>query len=197
MKKTAAFLLAGFFFFGLAGCTAPPPPAQAADGADWSSDWVTVGGMIGVDTPNGLDPRENNEALAANGMYYATWSAGEAEDYTNADGDDAQLYDAQVYLLLAGCTELEKAEESAAEWLELAQENYVVEQTETLTCNGQTFTVITYTFDSDTNPYIRGASAFGTYSNYAVSVELSCRDSFDSDPLEALTGFLESCHYAA
>lgn len=196
MKKAAAFLLAGLFFLGLAGCTAPPP-VRAADGADWSSDWVTVGGMIGVDTPDGLEPRENNEALAGNGMYYATWSAGEGEDYINEDGKDAQLYDAQVYLLLAGCTGLEKAEENAAEWLGLAQKRYVVEETGTLTCNAQTFTVITYTFDSAANPYTRGASAFGTYGNYAVSVELSCRDSFDGDPLETLTGFLDNCHYAA
>lgn len=197
MKKRAGFLLGLACCLCLAGCTSPLPPAHAADGTDWNEDWVTVGGVLGVDTPEGLEPRENNEALAANGMYYATWSAGEAVPYTNEDGDEAQLYDAQVYLLLAGYVQEEKAEAGAAEWLELAQRQYSVEETQTLTCNGQEFTVITYTFDSDTNPYARGASAFGAYRDYALSIELSCQDSFGGDPLEVLTDFLENCHYSA
>lgn len=197
MKKSAGFLLGLACCLCLTSCTSPPPPARAADGTDWSEDWVTVGGVLGVDTPEGLDPRENNEALAANGMYYATWSAGEAVPYTNEDGDEAQLYDAQVYLLLAGYVEAEKAETNAAQWLELAQERYAVGETRSVSCNGQEFTVITYTFDSDANPYARGASAFGVYRDYALSIELSCQDSFEGDPLETLTGFLESCHYSA
>ena len=75
---------------------------------------MSVGNVIGIDTPEGLTPRENNDALTANGMYYATWSIGEAEPYTNEDGDEAQLYDAQVYVLLAGYNKAEKAKSSAA-----------------------------------------------------------------------------------
>lgn len=196
MKRRMGFLICLASCLCLAGCTASLPD-RAADGTAWSDDWVTVGGIIGVDTPDGLTPRENNEALAANGMYYATWSVGEAEDYINADGDSAQLYDAQLYLLLAGYTDQDKAVDSAAEWLDLADDHYEVNSTETQTYGGQEFTVITYTFQSDTNPYARGASAFCVYRNYALSVELSCRDSFDGDPLETLSDFLERCHYAA
>lgn len=196
MKTRTGLLLGLACCLCLTGCIAPPPPAQAEDGTEWSEDWVTVGGIVGIDTPDGLDPRENNEALAVNGMYYATWSAGEAVPYVNEDGDDAQLYDAQIYLLLAGYSEAERAEETAAQWLELAQDQYAVETAETMTCSGRDFTVITYTYSSDANPYDRGASAFGVYRNYAISVELSCQDSFEGDPLETLTGFLERCHYA-
>jgi len=179
----------------LAGC-AQPVPARAADGAAWSGEWVSVGNILGVDAPDGLVLRENNDALAANGMYYATWSIGEAEPYVNADGEDAELYDAQFYLLLAGYGAAEKAEEAAAEWLRMAGERYEVEETSRETCNGQSFAVITYTYASETNPYARGASAFGVYRNYAVSVELSCRESFDGDARTALTDFLENIHYA-
>ena len=178
----------------LAGCA--QVPTAAADGAAWSDDWITVGGIIGVDTPEGIDPRENNDALSVQGMYYATWSIGEAEPYTNEDGDDAQLYDAQIYLLLAGYDASEKAEKSAAEWQAMANDRYAVDQTLSKTCNGQDFTVLTCAFDSETNPYARGASAFGAYGNYAVSVELSCREDFAGDPLEILTDFLEHCHYS-
>ena len=40
-------------------------------------------------------------------------------------------------------------------------------------------------------------SAFGTYQNYAVSVELNCLDSFTEDESTILTDFLNGCHYAA
>lgn len=193
MKKSLlALLLAACVC--LAGCQ--PIPVTAADGASWSDEWVTIGGIVGVDTPAGIDYRENNDALSIRGMYYAAWSIGEAEPYTNADGDEAQLYDAQIYFLLAGYDAAEKAEANAAEWQSMARERYAVEQTLPAVCNGQDFTVLTYSFDSETNPYANGASAFGVYRNYAVSVELSCREDFAGSPLEILTDFLEHCHYS-
>lgn len=179
----------------LAGC-AQPIPRQAADGAAWEEDWVSVGNVLGVDTPEGLTPRENNDALTASGMYYAAWSTGEAEPYTNEDGDAALLYDAQVHVLLAGYNEAGKAEDGAAEWLEMASSRYAIEETSSETYNGQAFTVITYTYESDTNPYARGASAFGVYRNYAISVELSCREEFGGGAREILADFLSNCHYA-
>ena len=193
MKKSLLVLLLAACIC-LAGCA--QAPTAAADGAAWSDDWITVGGIIGVDTPAGIDHRENSDALAVKGMYYATWSIGEPEPYTNEEGDEAQLYDAQIYLLLAGYDGLEKAEESAAQWQAMANDRYAVDQAQSAACNGQEFSVLTYAFDSETNPYARGASAFGVYGNYAVSVELSCRETFTSDPLEVLTDFLEHCHYS-
>lgn len=194
MKRSKLILLA--LFLCLAGC-GQAVPVQAADGAAWSGDWVTVGNVVGVDTPDGMTARENNDALAPNGMYYATWSIGEGEPYTNEDGDEAQIYDAQVYLLLAGYNAAEKAEESAAQWQSMANDRYAVDGTQSMTCNGQAFTVLSYAFGSETNPYARGASAFGVYGNYALSVELSCREGFAGDPLEILSVFLEHCHYSA
>ena len=188
-----ALLLAGCIC--LAGCT--PVPAATTAGDKWDDDWITIGGIVGVDTPEGIDPRENNDALSVQGMYYATWSIGESEPYTNEDGDEAQLYDAQIYFLLAGYDAAEKAEASAAEWQSMANERYTVGQTLARTCGGQDFTVLTYRFASDTNPYAAGASAFGVYRNYAISVELSCREGFTGDPLEILTDFLDHCHYSA
>lgn len=196
MKKRMALLMAGALFLGLAGCGAVLPPEQAADGLDWDESWVTVGGLVGVDTPEGMDARENNEALAANGMYYATWSMGEGEPYTNADGEDAQLYDAQVYLLLAGYKSGEEAGDTLEQWKGMAESQYAVGQAAQESHNGQDYTVITYTFDSEGNPYARGASAYGVYRNFAVSVELACREGFDGDAPQLLALFLDNCHYA-
>ena len=196
MKRWMLLPLAGLLCLGLAGCGTVLPPEQAADGNDWDERWVTVGGVIGVDTPDGMDQRENNEALSANGMYYATWSIGEGSPYTNADGEDAQVYDAQVYLLLGGYNSEKLAEDTMTQWMDMAALQYNVDETAAQTHNGQEFTAITYTFDSAENPYARGASAFGTYRNFAISVELTCREDFDGDAAQLLGEFLDNCHYA-
>lgn len=196
MNKGIGFALAGLLCLCLAGCAAVPPE-RAADGAGWDESWVTVGGVLGVDTPAGMTHRETNEALSANGMFYAAWSMGEGEDYTNEDGEDAVLYDAQIYVLLAGADSQEKAGNTADEWMALAEERYAVDGRSEETYNGQAFTVLSYTYSSDTNPYQRGAAAYGAYGNFAVSVELSCREDFAGDALETLADFLEHCHYGA
>ena len=196
MKRTAVCLLIAALCLGLAGCASPPAPERAADGAEWGEGWVTVGGVVGVDTPGGMTSRENNEALAAKGMYYAAWSMGEGEPYTNEDGGEATLYDAQVYLLLSGGKSAEEAENTLTQWQELAKQQYVVEETDTQTHNGQEFTVITYSFDSETNPYARGVSAYGVYRNYAVNVELACQEDLDVNLEELMGQFLDNCHYA-
>ena len=196
MKRWMLWPLAGLLCLCLAGCGTVLPPEQAADGNDWDERWVTVGGVIGVDTPDGMDQRENNEALSANGMYYATWSIGEGSPYTNADGEDAQVYDAQVYLLLGGYNSEKLAEDTMTQWMDMAALQYDIDETAAQTHNGQEFTAITYTFDSAENPYARGASAFGTYRNFAISVELTCREGFDGDAAQLLGEFLDNCHYA-
>lgn len=196
MKKTVIIILCALLGACLAGCSQLPYPAQAADGAQWSEDWVTVGNVVGVDTPEGALLLENNTTLDLRGMYYAAWTMGEGVPYVNADGEDATMYDAQFYLLLAGYDAVSKAEAALADWQSMAASQYSVEETGEAVCNGQRFTVMTYTYQSADNPYQRGASAFGVYRNYAVSVELSCREGFDGDPAELLADFLEHCHYS-
>lgn len=198
MKKRILAFLTAAVCLCLTGCKEAPPD-RAADGSDWSDDWVMVGSVVGVDAPKEMTLQDNKDALAANGMFFAAWSIGEGIPYTpeNAEenDEDSILYDAQISLLLAGYASTGKADDSAAEWLAMAEQQYQIESTGTCTCNGQDFTVITYRLNS--GPYTRGASAFGVYGNYALSVEFSCREAFDGDALAALTDFLENCHYSA
>lgn len=179
----------------LAGCTASVP-LKAADGADWSDTWTTIG-ILGVEEREGWVLQRNEDVLSPNGMYYATWSTGTGKPYTNEEGEEVDLYDAQIYLLLAGYDAIEKAEENRAEWQGMAEERYVVTETSAGTYNGQKFTLLTYTYQSNTNPYSRGISALGTYGNYAINVELSCQDSFKGDERAILEDFLQHCHYSA
>lgn len=51
------------------------------------------------------------------------------------------------------------------------------------------FAVITYTFDSNTNPYAQGVSAFGVYQNCAISAEFTCQEDFDGDAAQLLAVF--------
>ena len=51
MKRSIFVLLA--LCVCLSGC-AMLPPRQAADGAVWDERWVSVGNVIGIDTPEGL-----------------------------------------------------------------------------------------------------------------------------------------------
>lgn len=197
MRKRTMLFLAGALCLGLAGCTAGPLPDKAADGSPWDESWTAVGNMIGVDAPEGMTLYENNEALAANGMYYAAWSMGESEPYTNGDGEDVELYGAQVHLLLGRCQSGKKAGDMLAQWQELAGRQYAIGSTAQESHNGVDFTAITYTFESESNPYARGASAFGVYGTCAVSVELTCRECFDGDAAQLLGSFLDHCHYAA
>ena len=197
MKKWIVVLSGVLLCLCMAGCSQLPAPEQAADGSPWREDWVTIGNVVGVDTPAGVEFRENNEALGDRGMYYAAWSMGAETPFVNADGDDAVIYDAQFSLLLAGYDSAEKAEDTLADWQGMAASGYRVEETREGAYNGQSFTVMTYTYVSETNPYQRGAAAFGVYGNYAVSVELSCMEDFDGDAQALLADFLEHCHYAA
>jgi len=60
------------------------------------------------------------------------------------------------------CDTTEEAQMSVNEWLDLAADNYSITDTARQTYNGQEFTVLTYTFSSDTSPLARGVSAFAS-----------------------------------
>ena len=181
----------------LAGCS-KPAPAKAADGTDWSGDWVSIGNVLGVEEPgHSLELRDNNEALSVNDMYLASWTAGEGLPYVNEDGDDVLLYPARLDVLVYGRRDADAAKQAVEDWTARLAETYDVVSNREETHNSQDFTVSAYTCKSDSNPYARGIAAFGVYQDYAISAELNCLDSFDGDEAEILQDFLDVCHYAA
>ena len=193
MKKAVLLIMISMMLAGLTGCQAKRP-AAAVDGAPWSEDWITFG-VLGVEEPgHGLTLRDDK---AARDMCYAAWSIGEAQPYVNGAGEEAERYDAQLVLLLAACDTPEEAQQNVEELLGLAKEHYTVTSTVQRTFNGQEFTVLTYSFASDTSSFSRGVSAFTTFGAWAISVEFACQDDFAEDGTEILTDFLEHCHYAA
>ena len=191
MKRNILIVMLCAVLLCLSGCGAP---GTAVDGAAWSEDWITMGGKVGVEQPgHGLTLRDDK---AAQRMYYAAWSIGEAQPYTNASGEETDLYDAQLVFLLRDADTAVGAQETLEEWLELAADNYAVTDTAQQTYNGQEFTVLTYTFTSETSPFARGVSAFAAFDRWALSVELACQESFEEDAGQVMADFLEHCHYA-
>lgn len=197
MKRFGMLFLVLAVCLSLAGCSLPtPPPQTAADGTPWSEDWETIGGAVGVEAPEAFTLLQNTDTLTANQMAYAVWSMGEGEPYTTQDGEETMLYDAQLFVLLAKTESAEKAAETLAEWMGIGEEMYVLVSNTQEICGGQEFTVITYSYSSEDNPYSAGASAMGVFQNYAVSVEITCRGAAADDPHALLTDFLDHCHYA-
>lgn len=178
----------------LTGCSAVS--AQSAPNADEASGDIMIGNFLRIEN---IDSRltllSNLDTLSADGLYYASWAIGDAGAYENSDGDTVDLYDASLYLLAGEFKNTQYAQENMDTWLTSAKGNYDVLSEEEITCNEQTYTLITYNSIHEDNPYARGVSAFGVYENCAVCIELTCRDTFTEDLRDILVDFLESCSY--
>lgn len=178
----------------LTGCSVLP--SVSADNTVVDSEYVTVGSHLTVhNTDTHLTLQNNLDALSADGLYYASWTAGNSEPYENSDGDTVDLYDAQLYLLLGEFKVSDTAQQNMDNWLAAGQTNYDVTSQDTIICNDQSYTMVTYNFSNEENPYSRGVSAFGVYNNLAVCVELTCRENYDEDLEQMLIEFLNNCTY--
>lgn len=161
-----------------------------------TADYVKIGDVLTVQKSDSrLALLDNKDALASDGLFYCAWTIGSPEPYENSEGDTVDLYDAQLYLLLGEFVSYEKAQNNMGDWLASAKMNYELVKEEEITCNGQIYTLITYSYINESNPYARGASAFGVYEDNAVCVELACRDNFTDDPESILIDFLNNCTY--
>ena len=170
-----SLLLAGLL--GLSGCS--QYPEQAADGTPWDSNWTMLGSVLGAEEPgNGFSLLDNYSVLTGEDIYYAAWVAGDSSAYTNEDNEEVEVYDAQLYLLAAGCADASFAQQNLDEWISKEQETYTVTETWNETRNGQEYTLLAYECGSNTNPYSRGISAFTVYGTYAISAELACQEDF-------------------
>ena len=173
-------------------------PSAAADGAAWDKNWEMMAKVVGIEAPGGgLTLLTNNSVLAGEDTYYASWTVGEPSPYTNADGDEVDLYPAQLYVLLYGCADQAAAESACAGFLAREQQTYTVHSQRTEEHNAQRYTVLDYTGGSAGNPYGRGSSAFAVRGNYVLVAELLAQDSFDGDVSRMLSAFLDGVHYSA
>lgn len=192
MRRTAAMALLAALL--LTGCAAQSGPSSEELG--WEDDWTRVGTLLGVEPMEGFALNENKDALGPNGLYYATWTAGEGEAYTNADGEDSRLYDAQIYVLLQQFQDEAAARSELGSWQEREQSSYRSDEMETATYAGQSFELLPLLQGREGNPYSHGAAAFAVRDSWAICVELLCRDGYEGDAQALLGDFLAGFHYA-
>ena len=191
MKRAISLALLAVLL--LTGCAAQTGPSNEELG--WDEDWVRVSSLLGVEPMAAFTLSENKDAMGIYGLYYATWVTGEARDYTNADGEDAQLYDAQIYVLLQQNKNADEARAALEEWIGLEKETYEAGETLTETYAGQEFDLFLLLRAGEDNPYTHGAAAFAARDGWAISVELLCQDSFEDDARTCLIQFLSGFHY--
>ncbi len=181
----------------LSGCSAFSRTAgREPDKQSGEAGPVKIGSVLEADAPEQLTLLDNKDTLAADGLYYATWTAGDSVPYENSDGETIDLYDAQLYLLVSESTDAEAAEKDCRVWLASARDNYDIQETEAITCGGQDYTLIIYDCISEDTPYERGVSAFGVCGANTVCAELTCVEDYKGDLTALLKEFLDSCRYS-
>lgn len=162
---------------------------------DWGADWVRAGDHLGVEPMAGFNPGEANDALSLAGIWYFTWTSGAARTVTNDAGEDAEAYDAVIYLLVSECADAEAEEETVADWLSVEAEHYETDEARTLSAAGQDYTLLPLLQGRAENPYSHGAAAFTARGDCAVSVELLCAEGYDGDPQALIEQFITGFHY--
>lgn len=193
MKSKLIFCIL-IFSLMLSGCSACSPKLEKEPVENAAQ--ITLGSSLEVEnTDDRLVLIDNNSMLAADGLYYASWGMGDKESYENSEGDMVDLYDAGLYLLLGESRDSKSAQDNRDKWLKAARSSYEILEEETISCNGQEYTLLTYNYTNEDNPYKHGISAFSVCNNSAVCVEFTYREHFKDDPKNILTVFLDHCTY--
>lgn len=182
----------------LSGCAARADAPARPDW--WADDWFTMDGILAVEPWDAFRPDESNDALAPAGLYYATWVSGEGRAIVNDAGDDAAVYDAQIYLLVKVCGSGAQAEEEVRSWMSRESSNYETGDVFTQFLSDerfeQAYQVLPLLEAGEDNPYRNGAAAFAVRDKLAVSVELLGNYDSESDQaVRALLQFLACIHY--
>lgn len=194
MKK-AAIVCTLMLCLMLSACGAKLPE-KTADGAAWGKGWTTIGSVLGVEPMDGWTVQRNEDVLAAEGTFYASWTKGQAISYTNENGDKVTTYDAQIHLVVMELETAADAEKTAAQWLALAEERYPDMEESTGEYAGQSFEIAVFSFPVGSGPASKGVSATGIRGNLAIQVDVVTLEDFSQEPLKVLADFLQHCHYA-
>lgn len=196
MKLKCSILILSFVLM-LTGCSHFFAIAEDPLDDTWSnSGYAKIGHNLTIqNSDNRFTLLQNKDTLSSEGLYYATWTIGDPEPFENSDGDTVDLYDAHLYLLLGEYPSGEKALSNRDQWLTAGKDNYDVLSEEEITCAGQPYTMISYHFANEANPYDRGISVFGACQKNAVCIELTCRENFEEDLKSILIQFLNNCTF--
>lgn len=187
--KILALLLAFLLLQGCANGSADTLPSG------WSGDWVLLGNFLGAEPLEGFSLNEIKDALSVGGIYYATWTCGQAREHTNDEGEQAKVYDAQIYVLVQECRNEAAAATQIGAWIARESQSYSVDEKTAYIAAGQTFDLLPLLSARAENPYTQGVAAFAARGNMAICVELLCAEDYTGDPQAVLEAFLNGLHY--
>lgn len=174
----------------LAGCG-----QQADKHPEWDENWTRFEELLAVETPVGWILAEYNPTLSMGGIWYATWANGAERMITNAEGEEAAVYDAQIFLVLKECGSEAEAKANVDDWIRREAQSYETGDSSEIEVAGQSFSCRRLLSSLSDNPYSFGASAFAARGELAVSAEILCAEGFDGDPQSILERFLSGVHY--
>lgn len=186
MKKVFAVLLLVLL---LTGCGQPQLPDH------WEADWTVVCPVLAVEPLEGFELNESNDALYLSGIYYATWTSGEPRPHTNEKGEEAEIFDAQIYVLANEFRNEAAAAAEVKKWKAREAQTYQTGNSYPLNVGGQDFEVLPLLDAGEANPYTGGMAAFAVCGAWACCVELVHAEDFDGDAAAILEAFLSGFHY--
>lgn len=164
--------------------------------ADWKADWTVVCPVLAAEPFEGFTLHEINDALYLNGIYYATWVTGDPRPHTNENGEEAQVFDGQIYVIVQEYRSSHSAGSGLAQWITREKQTYETGSESTVTCAGQEYTLLPLLRGKETNPYTHGAAAFGLRGEWAVCVEVLGADGYEADTEQILEAFLTGFHFS-
>lgn len=163
---------------------------------DWDAGWARFGDLLAAETPADFSPGEYNDALSLGGIWYASFNAGGgAETIVNAEGEDAEVYDAELFLLVQECADEGQAQATVKDWIARERENYRSTEPTEYRAEKQSWQLMELTEANTDNPYSRGLAAFAVRGSLAISAELICRDTYTGDATAVVQAFLNGIHY--
>lgn len=188
MRKYISFIL--ILCLLLTGCSAGESSIQLP------ADWTAIAPFLAAEPVEGYAFGESADTLGLGGVYYATWTRGEAREYTNAQGEETVIFDSQIYLVAQESRTESDAQTALAQWMAREKQSYTCGEETPLTVNGREYILLPLLSGSETNPYGFGYAAFTTHGTNAICVELVCSETFTDDAYAAMEQFLSCLHYS-
>ena len=174
----------------MAGCGSEAIPTN------WDESWTVIAPFLAAEPMEGFAFGESDDILGISGVYYAAWTNGEERSFTNAEGEDTVIFDAQIYVVAQECRTEEEAQQNLAAWKAREKQNYQVSEEFGITVNGRDYIMLTMVSGNEGNPYGSGAAAFTVSGTNAICVELVCSDAFTDSPQALLEEFINGLHFS-
>ena len=188
--KRKVFTLIMVLVLLLTGC------GSNARQANWDEDWTVIAPFLAAEPMEGFAFGESDDVMGIGGVYYATWTNGDARSFTNAEGEETVIFNSQIYVVIQECRSEEEAQQNIAAWKVREKQNYQVSEEFGINLNDHDYTILTMISGNEGNPYGFGMAAFTVSGTNAICVELVCSDTFTGNHQVVLEEFISGLHFS-